>query len=221
MHAWIHSCNVCVRYVRTRSYCVQNKNVSRFVTWYGGYELWYHGLFHDSSGGEEAPNGLSTLFAGCARYRNKVAATAWGCRTKSWWSRPRRQWLPARLLTEQWARVHRSFFPGGKIARTRMWKVCIQRKLRARFFTEEFTLIKLITNASLLRKREVNQRVHKRRKIYSILSEINPLYSIRTYWYQSEINPLYSIRTYWYQIHFNIIFPNWFLNRLNCGMTPS
>ena len=148
-----HACTVCERYVRTRSYGLQNKNVSRFVTWYGDYELWYHGLFHDSSGGEGTPDGLGTLFAGCAWYRNKAAAAAWGCRTKSWWSRPRRQWLPARLLTKQWARVHRSFFPGGKSARMRMWKVRIQRKLCARVFTEEFTLIKLINNAWLLWKR--------------------------------------------------------------------
>jgi hypothetical protein len=205
MHACIHARNLWIRYVRSRSYDVQNKNVSSFVTWYGDYELWYHGLFHDSSGGEGTPDGLGTLFARCAWYRNIAAAAAWGCKTKSWWNRPRRQWLPARLLTKQWARVHRSFFPGGKIARTKMRKVCIQGKLCARVFTKEFTLIKLINNASLLWKQEVNHRVHERQKMYSILSEINPLYSIRT----------------WYKIPFNVIFPNRFLKRLNCGMTPS
>jgi len=90
------------------------------------------------------------------------------------------------------ARVHRSFFPGGKIARTRKCKVCIQRKLYARVFTEEFTLIKLINNASLLWKREVNHRLHKRKKIYSILSEINPLYSIRTCSYKIHFNVIFS-----------------------------
>jgi hypothetical protein len=107
----------------------KDKNISIFVTW------WHHCLFQNSSGEEVKFDCLGTRFAGCERYKNKAAA-AWGCRKTSWRSRPRRYWLLARLLTQQWDGVHRSFFPGGKIERTRKYKVCTQLKLYGRVFID-------------------------------------------------------------------------------------
>jgi hypothetical protein len=57
---------------------------------------------------------------------------------------------PGSPTDKQWDGVHRSFFPGDKIARTRTYKVCPQLKLYDRVFIEGIVLIILVNKASLL-----------------------------------------------------------------------